>query len=89
LNRKAAAPNERGSSLVEAAIVVPVFLLMVSAVIDFGRAYSDYIAIVNAAREGARAAAKLPCFASGGSNFASYWQAVQAATRQAVSIRPG
>lgn len=46
--------RERGQSLVETAIVVPVLLLLLAAVIDFGRAFDAYIVLTNAAREGAR-----------------------------------
>jgi Flp pilus assembly protein TadG len=47
-------PRERGQSLVETAIVFPVLLLLLAAVVDFGRAFDAYIVLTNAAREGAR-----------------------------------
>ena len=46
--------RERGQSLVETAIVLPILLLLLAAVIDFGRAFDAYIVLTNAAREGAR-----------------------------------
>ncbi|MGD8903756.1 MAG: pilus assembly protein [Anaerolineae bacterium] len=46
--------RERGQSLVETAIVFPILLLLLAAVIDFGRAFDAYIVLTNAAREGAR-----------------------------------
>ena len=46
--------RERGQSLVETAIVVPILLLLLAAVIDFGRVFDAYIVLTNAAREGAR-----------------------------------
>jgi Flp pilus assembly protein TadG len=46
--------RERGQSLVELALVLPVFLLIVMATIDFGWALRSYIVITNSAREGAR-----------------------------------
>ena len=46
--------RERGQSLVETAIVLPVLFLLLAAVIDFGRAFDAYIVLTNAAREGAR-----------------------------------
>ncbi len=52
--------NERGQSLVEMALVLPLLLLLVAGIIDFGRAYNNYIIITNAAREGARAASHFP-----------------------------
>ena len=45
----------RGGAIVEFALILPVFLLIVMMVIDLGRAFSTYEAIANAAREGARA----------------------------------
>lgn len=52
--------RERGANLVEFALVVPLLVLMLVGVADLGRAFSTYIAITNAAREGARFASKLP-----------------------------
>lgn len=46
--------RERGQSLVETAIVLPVLVLLLAAVIDFGRVIDAYIVLTNAAREGAR-----------------------------------
>jgi Flp pilus assembly protein TadG len=45
--------NERGANIVEAAIVIPLLVLLLIGVVDFGRAYFAYITIINAAREGA------------------------------------
>jgi Flp pilus assembly protein TadG len=45
---------ESGQSLVETALVVPILLLLLAAIIDFGRAFDTYIVLTNAAREGAR-----------------------------------
>jgi Flp pilus assembly protein TadG len=52
--RAARLRRERGQSLVEMALVIPVFLLIVMATIDFGWALRSYIVITNSAREGAR-----------------------------------
>lgn len=53
-----AAPAARpGQALVEFALVVPILLLLVLGVIDFGRAWHSYQVITDAAREGARLAA--------------------------------
>jgi len=46
--------NERGANLVEAALVVPMLLILLLGVTDLGRAYHTYITIINAVREGAR-----------------------------------
>jgi Flp pilus assembly protein TadG len=46
--------RERGAELVEAALVIPLLLIMLAIVVDLGRAYFTYIAVIDAAREGAR-----------------------------------
>lgn len=47
----------RGQALVELAIAIPLLALMLFGLVDFGRAYFQYIALVNSTREGARSAA--------------------------------
>lgn len=51
------ASREQGAQIVEFAFLLPIFLLLVFGIIDFGRAYFSWIIITNGAREGARAAA--------------------------------
>jgi Flp pilus assembly protein TadG len=46
----------RGQSLVEFALVIPLFILLLVAVFDLGRAVFAYNTLTNAAREGARMA---------------------------------
>jgi Flp pilus assembly protein TadG len=46
----------RGQSLVEFGLVLPIFLLIVFGIIDFGRAVFAYSTLNNAAREAARVA---------------------------------
>ena len=46
--------GERGQSLVEFALILPVLMLILMGVFDFGRAFFAYNAISNGAREGAR-----------------------------------
>jgi Flp pilus assembly protein TadG len=46
--------RQRGQGLVEIALVLPVFLLIVLGTIDFGRAIYIYSVMSNGAREGAR-----------------------------------
>ncbi|MFI2565937.1 TadE/TadG family type IV pilus assembly protein [Paenarthrobacter sp. NPDC018779] len=46
--------RQRGASIVEFAIIVPLLLSMLLGVIDFGVAYSENISLQAAAREGAR-----------------------------------
>jgi Flp pilus assembly protein TadG len=49
--------RDRGSVAVEFALVLPVLLLIVFGIVDFGRALNAQISLTGAAREGARLAA--------------------------------
>jgi len=53
-SRRPAAGRRRGQALVEFALVIPIFLLMLVALFDLGRAVFAYNSVTNAAREGAR-----------------------------------
>lgn len=53
LNKK----NSKGQSLVEIAIVLPILILIVMGIIEFGLLFNNYIIIANASREAARKAA--------------------------------
>jgi Flp pilus assembly protein TadG len=46
--------DDRGAAMVEFAIVLPVLLLILLGIIEFGRAYNTQVSIQAAAREGAR-----------------------------------
>jgi len=46
--------SQRGQSLVEFALVLPIFLILVLSIIDFGWALRAYLTATNSAREGAR-----------------------------------
>jgi Flp pilus assembly protein TadG len=46
--------SDRGAAAVEFALVLPLLLLMIFGIVEFGRAYNVQISITNAAREGAR-----------------------------------
>ncbi len=46
--------DDRGAAMVEFAIVLPVLLLILMGIIEFGRAYNAQVSIQAAAREGAR-----------------------------------
>jgi Flp pilus assembly protein TadG len=50
----------RGQSLVELALILPVFMLFFAAVLDLGRIAAAQVAVQNAAREGAFQAAETP-----------------------------
>lgn len=49
--------SQRGQSLVEFALVLPLLLLLLLGTIEFGRILGTYLMMVNLSREGARAAA--------------------------------
>jgi Flp pilus assembly protein TadG len=49
--------SDRGTAAVEFALIVPVLLLIVFGIIDFGRALNAQISLTGAAREGVRLAA--------------------------------
>ena len=49
--------GEKGASAVEFAIILPILIMLVFGIIQFGVAYNSYIALTHAAREGARLAA--------------------------------
>jgi Flp pilus assembly protein TadG len=46
--------NERGAVAVELALILPVLVMLVFGIIEFGRAYNAKIALTQAVREGAR-----------------------------------
>ena len=48
--------GERGSELIEFALVFPMLLMVVLAIVDFGFLFQRYEVVTNAAREGARVA---------------------------------
>lgn len=54
------AQAQRGQSLVEMALMMTIILVILSAVIDLGRGFFSYVAIYNAAAEGALYAAINP-----------------------------
>jgi Flp pilus assembly protein TadG len=53
-NQRRRARGERGTSLVEFAMVAPLLVVLLFAIADFGRAFQTWITLTNAAREGAR-----------------------------------
>jgi Flp pilus assembly protein TadG len=48
--------SERGAALIEAAMIMPMILLISVGIFEFGRAYQTSQVLTNAAREGARLA---------------------------------
>lgn len=49
--------DERGQALVEFALVLPLFLTLLFAIIQFGIAFNNYLVLTDAVRSGARVAA--------------------------------
>ena len=49
--------SEKGQSMVELALILPIIILILFGILEFGRIFYSYIVITNAAREGARAGA--------------------------------
>ena len=49
--------SEKGASAVEFAIILPILVMLIFGIVQFGIAYNNYIALTHAAREGARLAA--------------------------------
>ena len=45
--------GERGQGLVELSLLLPILLVVAMGAVDLGRVYFAYVAVVNAAREGA------------------------------------
>lgn len=50
-------PRERGAAAVEMAIVLPVLLMIIFGIVDFGRMFNTQVTLTEAAREGVRSAA--------------------------------
>lgn len=72
------ARGDQGAAVIETAIVTVVMLLLFAGAIDVGRMFYNYIAITNAAREGARTAARLPCDAASGASRSAVRNAIVA-----------
>ena len=73
-----ARPGEKGQAMVEFVLVLPIFLLLVFAIIDFGMGFHAWLTVTNSAREGARL----------GSVRASQAQIVQRVQDTADSLDP-
>ena len=48
--------SERGAEVIEFAIVLPLLLLVIFGIVDFGFLFQRYVVLTNAAMEGARVA---------------------------------
>jgi Flp pilus assembly protein TadG len=49
--------RSRGQAVVEFALVIPIFIMLLAGMIDFGIGLYDYMVIISAARDGARVGA--------------------------------
>ena len=54
LIRRRGEKGEKGQALVEFALLIPIFLIMVFSIVDFGMGFYSWITVTNSAREGAR-----------------------------------
>ena len=52
--------SEKGAELIEVALTLPLLLLVLLGIIEFGFLFQEYEVVTNAAREGARIAALVP-----------------------------
>ena len=83
--------TRRGQALVEAAVVIPVFMLFVLGAVDFGRAFAATLTVTNAARPAAAYAAQHQADGSsaGGSCQRAWGQSVDVAIASASSLGIG
>lgn len=49
--------RDRGAAMVELALILPILVMLLVGIVEFGRAYSAQVSIQGAAREGARSLA--------------------------------
>ena len=49
--------QDRGSAMIEFALILPLLVMLLVGIVDFGRAYGAQLSITGAAREGARSRA--------------------------------
>lgn len=86
--RRTAAGAETGQALVELSIALPVLLILLLGVMEFGFMFSSYLGLLHGAREGVRAAAL-------GADDAAIVQRIEAAavqlntSRLTIRIQPG
>ena len=69
--RHALVRGDRGVTAIEAAIITPVFMLLLIGIIEFGLAFKDQLAITSAVRAGARIASAEPRYANFATDAAS------------------
>lgn len=72
LRLQAKCGDEAGAELVEAALVLPILLMLLLGIVAFGRAYNVYQTITRAAREGARELVLTTCATCSATGTYSY-----------------
>jgi Flp pilus assembly protein TadG len=76
--------RRRGQALVEFCLVIPIFLLVLCGIMDFGFLFFDRMTVINASREGARAAAMVSDAST--ATLVAQQAAVSAAAQGGLSI---
>lgn len=74
--------RERGAAAVEAAIILPMVLLIFFAIVEFGLVFKDWLGVVSATRAGARTASAM---STNGGSTDPYFFATQAAAQMAAT----
>jgi Flp pilus assembly protein TadG len=77
--------RESGAAAVELALVLPMLLMLIFGIVDFGRAYNAKISLTQAAREGARAWS----LGQGSLTQQRVWDASKPLTSAEVTVTPG
>ena len=78
--------GRRGQAVVEFALVIPIFMLVLAAILDFGFMLFQRMTIINAAREGARAAVMVQTPSAASIDTAAWGAATSVASQGGVSI---
>src|ERR1700720_2474931 len=89
---KKIASGTTGSEIAEAALVLPIFFMILLGIYWFGRAFNVYATINHAAREGARAALTHTCATCGTPNGRTSLSTIGTQVKQALqasSLDPG
>jgi hypothetical protein len=81
---KKIATGTTGSEIAEAALVLPIFFLIMLGIYWFGRAFNTYATINHAAREGARAAVAQTCATCGSPNISLTTNQIAAQVKQSL-----
>ena len=84
--RSGASPRNRGQALVEFALVLPIALLILLGILQFGFLFSGQIGVINAVRETARYGSTSPINTNSGNvaTTAATKSAAAAATRRRI-----